>query len=185
MEATVLPDILIPELVVVFVGSAVGPTSARKGHYYADPSNRFWVRLHHAGLTPNVLTPLADMTLPSFGIGLTDLNKTDSQANDYGLKWDVKGFLDRIAVMPPKWVVFNGMGVARNYAKVLQYPKPTYGFQPWTVAESLTFVVPNSSGQNGTNRVLEGKSTLEWWHMMGEHVRHFPNPASPSSGPLL
>lgn len=119
------------------------------------------MRLHQAGLTPKALSPLDDVTLPAFRIGLTDLNKTDSQNNDYGLKWDVNGFLERIAAMPPKWVVFNGIGVARNYAKALQYPKPTYGFQQWSVAESLAFVVPNSSGQNGANRMLEGKSTLE------------------------
>lgn len=170
MEKHVLQDILVPGLDVVFVGSAAGPTSARQGHYYAAPNNRFWLRLHLAGLTPKVLSYEDDLALPTLGIGLTDLNKTNSQANDTGLDWDVKGFSERIAAAPPKWVIFNGMGVARNYAKALLMPEPTYGLQTWTVESSRTFVVPNSSGQNGGNRLLEGKSTVDWWIMAGEHV---------------
>lgn len=103
----VLQDILVPGLDAVFVGSVVGPESARSGHYYMSSNNRFWERLHEAGLTPKVLTPEEDASLPEFGIGLTDLNKTDSQVNDDGLEWDVQGFLERVKAAPPKWVVFN------------------------------------------------------------------------------
>lgn len=166
----VLQDILVPGLDAVLVGSVVGPTSARMGHYYAAGNNRFWVRLHEAGLTPKVLKPEEDESLPEFGIGLTDLNKTDSQANDDGLEWDVQGFLERLTAAPPKWVIFNGMGVARNYAEALGLPEPGYGLQTWTIGESRAFVVPNSSGQNGANRMLDGKTTVEWWVMAGEHV---------------
>lgn len=169
-EKHVLQDILVPGLDAVFVGSVVGPTSARLGHYYKASNNRFWVRLHEAGLTPRVLTPEEDASLPEFGIGLTDLNKSDSQANDDGLEWDVQGFLERVTAAPPKWVVFNGVGVARNYAEALGLPEPGYGLQTWTVGESCAFVVPNSSGQNGTNRMLDGKTTVEWWVSAGEHV---------------
>jgi TDG/mug DNA glycosylase family protein len=166
----VLLDILVPQLDVVIVGSAVGPTSAGVGHYYAASNNRFWVRLHEAGLTPRVLNPEEDASLPAFGIGLTDLNKTDSQANDDGLEWDVQGFLERLTAAPPKWVVFNGMGVARNYADALGLPEPKYGLQAWTIGESRGFVVPNSSGQNGANRMFDGKTTLKWWVSAGQHV---------------
>ena len=37
-----LPDYLAPGLKVVFVGFNPGETSARRGHYYAYPGNRFW-----------------------------------------------------------------------------------------------------------------------------------------------
>ena len=39
---TVLPDLLIPNLNVVFSGTAVATPSAERGHYYAGPGNKFW-----------------------------------------------------------------------------------------------------------------------------------------------
>ena len=50
--AHVLPDVLAPDLRVVFVGTAAGARSAAVGHYYAGPGNRFWHTLHEIGLTP-------------------------------------------------------------------------------------------------------------------------------------
>ena len=41
-----LPDILQPNLKVVFCGTAAGDASAKKRAYYAGPGNRFWKTLH-------------------------------------------------------------------------------------------------------------------------------------------
>ena len=41
-----LPDLLLPDLRVVFVGTAAGKRSAELGHYYAGRGNRFWRTLH-------------------------------------------------------------------------------------------------------------------------------------------
>ena len=38
----VLPDVLERGLKVVFCGTALGPTSAQVGAYYAGPGNQFW-----------------------------------------------------------------------------------------------------------------------------------------------
>jgi len=46
-----LPDLLRPNLDVVFVGTAAGRYSAALGAYYARPSNLFWPTLHKVGLT--------------------------------------------------------------------------------------------------------------------------------------
>lgn len=71
----VLPDFLAPGLTVLFCGTAPGFVSARRGHYYAGPGNRFWGLLAEAGLTPRQLTPDEDHLMPGFGLGLTDLAK--------------------------------------------------------------------------------------------------------------
>lgn len=60
----ILPDILGPNLKVVFCGTAVGEKSARRGHYYAGPGNKFWQYLHASKLTPALLRPEDDVTLP-------------------------------------------------------------------------------------------------------------------------
>lgn len=72
----ILPDHLGPGLRVVFCGTAPGHASARAGHYYANPGNRFWAILHTTGLTDRRLSPGDDHTLPALGLGLTDLCKT-------------------------------------------------------------------------------------------------------------
>ena len=45
-----LPDLLQPDLDVVFVGTAAGRRSADVGHYYVGAGNRFWSTLHHVGI---------------------------------------------------------------------------------------------------------------------------------------
>lgn len=170
-ENHALEDILRPGLNAVFVGSVVAARSAAAGHYYyANPRNQFWVRLHEAGLTPYVLGPEDDVTLPSLGIGLTDLNKVHVQNNDRGVAFDVDQFVRRISLAPPVWVVFNGVGVARAYAKFYRYPRPGYGHQKWAVGSSRVFVVPNSSGQNSSGRRLEGRTVSEWWVEAGARI---------------
>lgn len=166
----VLPDILVPGLDAVFVGTVVGEKSAEKGHYYANPRNHFWLRLHQAGLTPKQLSPEDDTALPVFGLGLTDLNKTTASSSDDGVVFDCADLLLRLRVAAPAWAVFNGVGAAREYAAWAGLPQPSYGFQDWTVADSLVFVVPNSSSQNSPNRVLGGQTVVKWWQDAGQHI---------------
>lgn len=67
----VLKDIMPRGVTLVFVGRAAGNGSARRGHYYADPSNSFWDDLSQSGLTLIRLSPDQDVELPRCGIGST------------------------------------------------------------------------------------------------------------------
>ena len=71
----VLPDIVGGNLRILFCGYNAGPQSALTGHYFSNPSHRFWGTLHEVGLTPRVLRPEEDQRLLDYGIGLTDLMK--------------------------------------------------------------------------------------------------------------
>ena len=71
----VLPDVIRPELKIVFCGTAAGNVSAARGAYYAHPQNRFWSALHAFGLTPRKLRPEDYPELPQWGLGLTDIAK--------------------------------------------------------------------------------------------------------------
>jgi TDG/mug DNA glycosylase family protein len=46
-NTTVFPDLLAPNLSIVFCGTAVGNVSAQRGAYYAGPRNMFWPTLHN------------------------------------------------------------------------------------------------------------------------------------------
>ena len=72
-----VPDLLAPGLDLVFCGTAPSPASFKARAYYANPGNAFWATLHAVGLTPERFTPQRYPELLAWGIGLTDLNKTE------------------------------------------------------------------------------------------------------------
>src|SRR5207237_1444071 len=68
-----LPDVIAPELDILFVGINPSLMSAARGHHFARPGNRFWPALHLAGLTPRRLTPDEDRELLAYRIGVTNI----------------------------------------------------------------------------------------------------------------
>ncbi len=161
-----LPDILEPGLRVVFCGTAVATASALRGHYYAGPANEFWQLLHLAGFTDRQLDPADDHTLPSHGLGLTDLNKTTAQSHDRGLVYDVPGFEARIAAVRPDWVALHG----KEAAKALGHGRVRLGTQDWLVAERPVFVLPSASGANRRADYDGRPDRLSWWRELAELV---------------
>ena len=63
LEAAVhktVPDLVAPNLKVLFCGINPGLYTAALGHHFGRPGNRFWPALHGAGFTPR----LFDVMLP-------------------------------------------------------------------------------------------------------------------------
>lgn len=141
---TILPDVLAPGLRVVFCGTAPAEASARVGHYYAGPGNRFWKTLHEIGLTGDrVLRPGDFESLPRYGIGLTDLAKhavgTDDRIDP--LDFDVAGLEAKILRYHPRILAFNGKNAARGFLG----RGVDYGLQPKRVGSTEIFVLPSTS----------------------------------------
>ena len=164
---SILPDYLAPSLRVVFCGTAVGKTSAKRGHYYAGPGNEFWPLLHESGLLSERLTPEQDARILEFGIGLTDVAKRIAASSDAGLAgyYDVDGFIARIDEYRPGWVAFHGKTAASVVSHALgRGRKLALGSQSWTVAACSVFVVPSASGSNRDSKRLEGRSgRVDWF----------------------
>jgi TDG/mug DNA glycosylase family protein len=108
--SAVLPDVLEAGLDLVTCGSAVGTASAMRSAYYAGPGNQFWHTLQTVGLTPQELSPRDFRSLLGFGIGLTDLVKSQA-GNDADIQF---GSFDRphlekaILHYRPRFLCFNG-----------------------------------------------------------------------------
>ncbi|KAI4591658.1 hypothetical protein KJ359_012728 [Pestalotiopsis sp. 9143b] len=69
-----LPDVLGPDLLILFVGLNPGVQTARSGHAYAHPSNLFWKLLFSSGITPVPCRADEDRTLPDrFALGNTNI----------------------------------------------------------------------------------------------------------------
>jgi TDG/mug DNA glycosylase family protein len=111
----ILPDILAPGLDVLFCGTAVGATSAARGHYYARPGNLFWRTLAETGLTPRRLAPEDDHLMPGFGLGLTDLAKhvAGQDAEIPASAYAPDRLVALVAVWRPRAVAFTSLTAAR------------------------------------------------------------------------
>jgi TDG/mug DNA glycosylase family protein len=162
----VLPDHLDHSLRVVFCGTAAGTTSAARGHYYSGAGNEFWRYLYEGGLTPRQLAPADDVTITSYGIGLTDLAKNVAASNDRGLqtKYDVAGFVKKIEFYAPAVVAFHGKEAAKAVSRAAGHAREvSLGVQGWQVSGSRVFVVPSASGANRDVSRLEGKPSRVAW----------------------
>lgn len=140
----VLPDVLSQGLKVVFCGSAVGPTSARVGAYYAGPGNQFWDVLPRIGLTPRRFKPEDFGTLLDYGVGLTDLAKRRSGTDDQldSAAFDVEDLRAKMRKFAPMALAFNGKRAATEY-----FGSPVaYGRQPQEIESTTVFVLPSTSG---------------------------------------
>lgn len=162
---SILPDILAPGLDIVFCGTAAGEKSASRGHYYAGRGNKFWEFLHLARFTPSRLSPDDDSTLPTFGLGLTDLVKSVAQSHDRGLDFSATPDLElRVAPLAPRWIAFTGLKAGEEAAKIFGHEKPRHGEQDWMVGPSRVFVVTNPSGAANDRRTWDGQETkIGWW----------------------
>ncbi len=142
--ADVLPDLLGPDLRVVFCGTAASAASARSKAYYAGPGNRFWRTLEETGLTPVELEPAEFARLPELGIGLTDICKVrhGSDLEVGTAEFDVGGLQARIAEAEPTHLAFNGKNAARGALE----RDVAYGAQPEQIGGATVWVLPSTSG---------------------------------------
>src|SRR5881394_3756442 len=87
-----VPDILRPNLDVLFVGINPGLYSGAVGHHFARPGNRFWPALAASGFTPRVFSPFEEGELLSYGLGITNIvARTTASADELARDELVKG----------------------------------------------------------------------------------------------
>lgn len=148
MAVTVLPDVLGRGLRIVFCGMAAGTRSAREGAYYAGPGNQFWPTLHQVGLTPDRLTPAEFRSVLSYGVGLTDICKTESGTDDSlsGTTNDPAAVTEKILRHRPVVLAFNGKQAARVYLGMGPRERVGYGEHSRRVGDTAIHVLPSTSG---------------------------------------
>ena len=142
-----LPDLLRPDLDVVFAGTAASSRAAETGHYYAGPGNRFWRTLHEVGITPREFAPREDTRLLDLGIGLTDVSKTgcgmDHQIARSG--FDVSSFEDKMRRLQPRAIAFTSKTAASHWLR-RRTSRISYGRQRSGESFPPVFVLSSPSG---------------------------------------
>lgn len=159
-----LPDQLLPNLRLVFVGTAASTHSAEVGHYYAHPGNRFWRAIHEAGITPRRYQPSEFAALIELGIGFTDLSKSGA-GMDHEIAAgtiDVPRFRAKIEKYRPRTIAFTSKKAASLF-----YGRPSSGIalgrQPREENWPEIFVLPSPSGAASGNWTLEPWRELARW----------------------
>lgn len=143
-----LPDILGPDLAVLFVGFNPGLKSGAVGHHYAGPGNQFWRLLAAAGLTPRLLRPDEDRLAPRFGIGLTNLvgraTASAAELSQAELRAGAARVARLVAAHRPRVVAYAGKGV---YLPAAGRARAEWGLQLDSLfPPARDVVVPSPSG---------------------------------------
>lgn len=156
----------------MFVGSAASDISATKKHYYANPHNYFWKLLNKSGLTDRLLSPTEDYLLLSYGFGLTDVVKTehgsDSKLSKEMFKAGREPLEDKINRINPEIVCFTSKTAYRAF---FGKKAKSYGLQEEKIGKSKVFIVPSPSPRVMPERLLDGKTRLQWFKELAEFIK--------------
>jgi TDG/mug DNA glycosylase family protein len=146
---TSVPDVIAPELDVLFCGINPSLYSAAVGHHFARPGNRFWPALHAGGFADRQLLPFEDRTLLMWECGITNIVARATTAADEltskELRAGGKTLLRKVRRFRPTVVAFLGIGAYRTAFGV---KNAEIGRQADRLAEALVWVLPNPSGLN-------------------------------------
>jgi TDG/mug DNA glycosylase family protein len=144
-----MPDIIAPNLRVLFCGINPSLYSVEVGHHFARPGNRFWRALHESGFTPRRFLPADEEELLDCGLGITnvapratvaaaDLSREELKNGGLALREKVRRFA-------PQTLAVLGIGAYRiAFAK----PEAGIGAQEEMIGDTRVWVLPNPSGLN-------------------------------------
>lgn len=139
-----VPDLLAPNLKLVFCGTAPSTASAKANAYYAKPGNRFWPTLHQVGITPHRFAPQEYPKLLTLKVGLTDLCKAHA-GTDAALPegaFDAAAFKQKMLRYQPRMIAFT----SKNAAQIWLGHPVAYGLQSEKLGRSELFVLTSPSG---------------------------------------
>ena len=147
-EKTV-PDVIAPDLRVLFCGINPGLYTAAVGHHFARPGNRFWPALHAGGFTDRVLSPFDERELLKSGYGITNVVPRTTASADLLTKEEIiaggEKLRRKVLRYRPRVLAVLGVGA---YRTAFNQPKAVVGRQNEMIGNTIVWVLPNPSGLN-------------------------------------
>lgn len=144
-----VPDLIGPDLRVLFCGINPSLYSAVVGYHFARPGNRFWRTMHAAGFTDRLLLPTQQAELLAHGIGLTNVVPEASASADELSAEDYRRgralLLRKLKRYRPRAIAFLGLGA---YRQVTAQPHAGAGPQSEPFGGVTAWALPNPSGLN-------------------------------------
>jgi TDG/mug DNA glycosylase family protein len=151
-----LPDVIAPNLRVLFCGINPGLYTAAVGHHFARPGNRFWPALHQSGFTDRLMSPFDERALLKSGIGISNVvPHATASAAELTREDFIKGgrvLAAKVKRYHPRIVAILGLGA---YRQAFARPKAQVGEQPERIHDARVWVLPNPSGLNANYQLPE------------------------------
>jgi TDG/mug DNA glycosylase family protein len=146
-----IPDVIAPDLAVLFCGINPGLYSGATGRHFARPGNRFWRTLHLAGFTDRVLAPREQEQLLADGLGITNLveraTATADELSKHELLAGARALELRVERFGPRFVAVLGVSA---YRTAFGRARAEIGLQPEGIGSARVWVLPNPSGLNAS-----------------------------------
>lgn len=144
-----IPDVLAPDLRVLFCGINPGLWSGATGYHFSRPGNRFWPALFRSGFTPRLFRPDEQEELLTLGLGITNVvPRATAKADELTMQELRDGgrvLVERVQRYRPQILAVLGLGA---YRTAFNRPRTTVGRQPDALDNTEIWVLPNPSGLN-------------------------------------
>lgn len=144
-----VPDVIAPNLHILFVGINPGLYTAAVGHHFARPGNRFWPTLYAAGFTERLMAPHEERELLKDGYGITNIvNRATAAASELTAEELPAGgqlLEQKVQRYRPRCVAVLGVSA---YRAAFHRPKATIGPQSEKLGGAKLWILPNPSGLN-------------------------------------
>ena len=144
-----LPDVIAPNLKVLFCGINPGLYTAAVQQHFGRPGNRFWPVLHRAGFTPRQFHPSEQRELLQLGYGITNIvaraTAAAAELTDEELATGARILERKVRRYTPRVLAVVGVGA---YRTAFARPHAKLGLQPETIGATKIWVLPNPSGLN-------------------------------------
>ena len=151
-----LPDVIAPNLRVLFCGINPGLYTAAVGHHFARPGNRFWPALFKSGFTDRLISPFDESELLKSGLGISNVvPHATATAAELTREDFIKGgriLAAKVKKYQPRIVAILGVGA---YRAAFAQPKATIGEQTERIHSARVWVLPNPSGLNANYQLPE------------------------------
>jgi TDG/mug DNA glycosylase family protein len=166
-----VPDVLAPDLQVVFCGINPGRWSDAAAAHFANPRNDFWRLLHDAGFTPRLYAPTEQFELPGLGLGLTNAAYRTTPGSSDLRSGDFEGSAERLAALAeelrPAWIGFVGKEAYRGPFR----ERPELGVQERRLGGTQLFVLPSTSPANAA---VPYEERLRWFEELAARASGRP-----------
>lgn len=162
-----LPDVLAPDLDVLFCGINPGFVSAAAGYHFANPRNDFWRLLADAGFTPRLLDPSEQLELLRYGCGVTNAAPRTTRGSGDLRRGDFAGAAERLLAIAtelrPGFIGFVGKEAYRGAFG----ERAELGLQQRRLTDTQLFVLPSTSPANAA---VSYEERLRWFSALRELV---------------
>ena len=145
-----VPDVIAPELKVLFCGINPGLYTAAIGHHFGRPGNRFWPALHGGGFTPRLFSPFEEQELLPLGYGITNVVAARDGRRGRAAAGGVRRRRETAGSESARVRAAHARGARRRRVPhgVRSAEGGRSGPQDETIGDTSIWVLPNPSGLN-------------------------------------